>query len=46
MIDEIRSFREGAFAPITEQPVVRAILLPILSIGGPILLEYLGSTGY
>jgi hypothetical protein len=46
LIDEIRSLREGAFAPLTEQPVVRAILLPILTIGGPILLEYLNRAGY
>ena len=33
-IREIESLREGAFAPITQQPVVQAILLPSGGLGG------------
>ena len=44
MIGEVQSLREGAFAPFTEQPVVGAVLLPILSIAGPIVLQYIGLT--
>jgi len=42
MMDRVRSLKEGAFAPFSEQPVVRAVLLPLLTIGGPPLLAYLG----
>jgi len=42
MMREIQSLRRGAFAPLTEQPVVRALLLPISSAGGLTLFRYLG----
>lgn len=45
MTREIQSLRRGAFAPMTEQPVVRALLLPISSAGGLTLFKYLGWGG-
>lgn len=45
MTREIQSLRRGAFAPFTEQPVVRALLLPISSAGGLTLFRYLGWGG-
>jgi len=45
MAREIQSLRRGAFAPFTEQPVVRALLLPISSAGGLTLFRYLGWGG-
>lgn len=41
MLAEIRALREGAFAPLTQQPLVRALLLPLSGAGGLGLLEYL-----
>src|SRR6266542_873241 len=41
MIDQIRAFRSGAFAPYSQQPLVRALLLPLTSYGGAALVEYL-----
>jgi hypothetical protein len=32
--------KQGAFAPITSQPLVRAALLPLSGAGGIALLEY------
>jgi hypothetical protein len=45
IIDEIRSLKIGAFAPLSEQPFIRAILLPgaglgILSVGQRLLEGY------
>ena len=37
----IRSTREGAFAPFTQQPALRALLLPFGGYGGVQLVEYL-----
>jgi hypothetical protein len=45
MTREIESLRRGAFAPLTEQPVVRALLLPISSAGGLTVFRYLGWGG-
>jgi len=42
MVKDIQSLRRGAFAPFTEQPVVRALLLPISSAGGMTVFHYLG----
>lgn len=41
MIQEIKTNQEGAFRPISQQPIVKAILLPSGGIGGMVLLEYL-----
>jgi len=43
MIEQIREFRRGAFAPYSQQPFLRALLLPLSSYGGAVLLEYLAS---
>ena len=40
ILEEVRQLREGAFAPITSQPIVRAALLPLSGAGGIALLEY------
>lgn len=39
VIKEIERLRQGAFAPLAEQPVLRAILIPLGSIGSAVLLE-------
>jgi hypothetical protein len=40
VLGEIRELKQGAFAPITSQPLVRAALLPLSGAGGIALLEY------
>jgi hypothetical protein len=40
MIDQIRDFDTGAFAPYSKQPLVRALLIPLTSFGGTALAEY------
>jgi hypothetical protein len=37
----IEELREGAFSPFSQQPVVRAMLLPLGGLGGTALLNYL-----
>ena len=37
----IEEMREGAFSPFSQQPVVRAMLLPLGGLGGTALLNYL-----
>ncbi len=39
LIAQVREMREGAFAPFFEQPLVRAIMVPLGSAGGMQLLE-------
>jgi hypothetical protein len=46
MIEQIRNFRSGAFAPYGQQPVIRALLLPLTSYGGGALLQYLTLTNF
>jgi len=41
MLRRVEELRDGAFSPFSQQPVVRAILLPLGSFGGTQLLEYL-----
>jgi hypothetical protein len=41
IIQQVRDLREGAFAPFFEQPLVRAILVPLGGAGGIQLLETL-----
>jgi hypothetical protein len=36
-----RQLRQGAFAPYSQQPLLRAILLPMLTVGGSSLFDYL-----
>jgi hypothetical protein len=40
LIDAVRNNREGAFAPLFEQPALRALLVPLGGAGGAQLLEY------
>jgi len=40
VLSEVRDMKQGAFAPITSQPLVRAALLPLSGAGGIALLEY------
>jgi len=41
LMERIRSTHEGAFAPFTQQPALRALLLPFGGYGGVQLIEYL-----
>ena len=41
LMERIRSTCEGAFAPFTQQPALRALLLPFGGYGGVQLIEYL-----
>jgi len=41
LMERIRNTREGVFAPVTEQPALRALLLPFGGFGGAQLIEYL-----
>ncbi len=41
LIAQVRNLRQGAFAPFFEQPLVRAILVPLGGAGGVQLVEYL-----
>jgi hypothetical protein len=40
VIEDIRSLRGGAFAPLMQQPVIKALLLPLSGAGGIAILEY------
>lgn len=41
LIDRIKAVREGSFTPFTQQPVVRAFLIPAGGFGGISIAEYL-----
>jgi hypothetical protein len=41
LLRRVEELREGAFTPFSQQPMVRATLLPLGSFGGTALLEYL-----
>jgi hypothetical protein len=41
LIAQVKELRRGAFAPFFEQPLVRAVLVPLGSIGGLQLIELL-----
>lgn len=38
---EIEALREGAFAPFSQQPLLKAVLLPFATLGGTAVLDYL-----
>jgi hypothetical protein len=40
LLHPVDELKEGAFSPFSQQPLVRAMLLPIGSVGGTVLLEY------
>jgi hypothetical protein len=46
LLHRVEELREGAFSPFSQQPVVRAMLLPLGSLGGTALLEYLLIPGF
>jgi hypothetical protein len=46
LLQRIDELREGAFSPFSQQPLVRAMLLPLGSIGGTALIEYLLPSGF
>jgi hypothetical protein len=39
LLARVENLREGAFAPLSSQPVVKAVLLPLLSYGGTALMQ-------
>jgi hypothetical protein len=39
LLTDMRELREGAFAPWSSQPIVRAVLLPLLTYGGGVLVH-------
>jgi len=41
LIERVTNMREGAFSPLSQQPVVRALLLPLASYGSTLLLSML-----
>jgi hypothetical protein len=43
LMERIRNTQEGAFAPISQQPALQALLLPFGGLGGVQLIEYLMS---
>jgi hypothetical protein len=45
ILNEIESLREGAFAPLTSQPIVKAVLLPLVTYGGAWLAHIYGLPG-
>jgi hypothetical protein len=46
LLRRIDELREGAFSPFSQQPVVRAMLLPLGSLGGTALMGYLLGPGF
>jgi hypothetical protein len=45
LLRRVDELRDGAFSPFSQQPVVRAMLLPLGTLGGTALIEYLLPTG-
>jgi len=45
LLERVRDFDEGAFAPYSQQPLVKALLIPAATYGGNLLLQYLGVAG-
>jgi hypothetical protein len=41
LLRRVEELRDGAFSPFSQQPLVRALLLPLGSLGGTALLGYL-----
>jgi hypothetical protein len=41
LLHRVEELRDGAFSPFSQQPLVRGLLLPLGSLGGTALLEYL-----
>ena len=43
--DRIERLRDGAFAPYSQQPLLKAVMLPLLTFGGSSLFDYLTLAG-
>ena len=43
-IDDVISLRHGAFAPLHEQPAIRALLIPFGGVGAALFLETLATS--
>lgn len=41
VLNEVKSIRDGAFAPFTQHPVVQALLVPFGGVGGIYLIDFL-----
>ena len=41
LVERVRSLSEGAFAPYSQQPLVRAVLVPVITYGATLGLQYL-----
>jgi hypothetical protein len=39
LLNEVENLKDGAFAPLTSQPMVKALLLPLLTYGGTLLVH-------
>ena len=46
MIAQVRALHEGAFAPFSQQPFFRALLLPLSTFGGSALLDWLTAASF
>jgi hypothetical protein len=45
LLSEIDGLNDGAFAPWSSQPLVKAVLLPLLTYGGTMLLHFYALPG-
>jgi hypothetical protein len=45
LLAEIDGLNDGAFAPLSSQPLVKAVLLPLLTYGGTMLLHFYALPG-
>ena len=41
VLDEVKSIKQGAFAPFAQHPVVQSLLVPFGGVGGIYLVEFL-----
>jgi hypothetical protein len=46
MLNQIHGFSNGAFAPYSQQPLLRALLIPLSGYGGATLLEYFNFSNF
>lgn len=44
LMTQIENLREGAFAPFSQQPLLKAVLLPFATVGGTALIDLLALT--
>ena len=46
MIARVKALHDGAFAPYSQQPLFRALLLPLSTFGGTALLDYFSAASF